>query len=288
MNRVEDEPKDDGDDDGNTDEDGDAADKTAIDKDGVAAEGSRDATKGTGVAAEGDGVDTGEGSVPAEAANVTAEDADDPAKQVKVNAKKSGAPVKNDKKIESADVAAEKTDDDDGPVEIVPVSGEIEHWPERVRFATPERVDVEDEVEEKDKVDGAVEDAEVKEEPVVVAVPDERRSVLVHWIVYGTFRAFELVARPWMPSFDVIKIVIIFWLCWSGPDAAYKKVVMPVLDEYGPIIDYWLGRYEDTVDNVVATTEAVRLAAAEVTNTLTELGADDAVAGDNGPAETAH
>jgi hypothetical protein len=269
MKRVEEEPKDDDDgsydgdddddDDGNNNKDSGVTDKTALDKvggeDGVATEGAGVAAErasvtaeGAGVAAEADGVDTEgvgvpveESGVPAEATNVAVEEADVPAKEGGILAEKSDEFAKNDSVAieEFADVPADINDDDDGVITRVPAAGEIEHWPVDVELTTSERVSLVNVENDKVDEDGDVaEDAEKKEEPVVVVVPNERRSLFMHWVVYGTFRAFELVARPLVPSFDVLKIILIFWLCLNGSDSVYEKVVMPVLDEYGPIIDY--------------------------------------------------
>lgn len=265
MNRVEDGSKNVDDDDGgnsgnagndanNNKDSGDADQGGEPDKDGGAADANALDNNGSeygGVAADGAGVAAEGAGVAAEGADVAADDGGVPDEKSGIFAGNDSVPV--DK---SADVSINKTDVSTEQAATMP--------------AQPQ------------SYTSAREDGDV--DPTSNGVEDERRSVFMHWIVYGSFRVFDLVARPWLPSFDVIKIVVIVWLCLRGPEDVYENMVMPVLNEYAPIIDYWLDRYDEAVDQVVATTDVVRSAAADVTNVMTELGADDDVASTSGKA----
>ncbi|XP_015366883.1 PREDICTED: HVA22-like protein k [Diuraphis noxia] len=107
--------------------------------------------------------------------------------------------------------------------------------------------------------------------------PDQWRRLLVHWIVYGAFRALESLARPWVPFYDVLKICAIVWLRAGGSETVYQTVIRPFLAEHESDIDMWIDQLNNTRNTVMAATTVI---SAAVTTDPDEL--------DNGePEETA-
>ncbi|XP_022166182.1 receptor expression-enhancing protein 5-like [Myzus persicae] len=90
--------------------------------------------------------------------------------------------------------------------------------------------------------------------------PEQWRRLLVHWIVYGAFRAVEGLARPWVPFYDVVKICAIVWLRAGGSDTVYQTIIRPFLVEHEPDIDMWIDQLNRTRDSVVAATTVISAA----------------------------
>ncbi|XP_060863685.1 receptor expression-enhancing protein 5-like [Metopolophium dirhodum] len=87
--------------------------------------------------------------------------------------------------------------------------------------------------------------------------PEDWRRLLIHWIVYGAFRAVESLARPWVPFYDVVKIGTIVWLRSGGSDTVYQTIIRPFLVEHEPDIDQWIEQLNRTRDTVMSATAAL-------------------------------
>jgi len=85
---------------------------------------------------------------------------------------------------------------------------------------------------------------------------DERRRLLVHWIVYAVFRAVDCAARGWLPAYGLFNIAAVVWLrAGGGTDTVYRTAVEPFLAEHETAVDHWLHRFDrarDTVNNATA------------------------------------
>ncbi|CAI6358657.1 unnamed protein product [Macrosiphum euphorbiae] len=87
--------------------------------------------------------------------------------------------------------------------------------------------------------------------------PEEWRQLLIHWIVYGAFRAVESLARPWVPFYDMVKIGTIVWLRAGGSDTVYQTIIRPFLVEHEPDIDQWIEQLNRTRDTMASATSAL-------------------------------
>jgi len=100
---------------------------------------------------------------------------------------------------------------------------------------------------------------------------DERRRLLVHWVVYAAFRAVDFAARGWLPAHGLFSVAAVVWLrAGGGTDAVYRAAVEPFLAEHGTAVDRWLRRFDRARDAVNGATATLGSAAAA------------AVAGDDG------
>lgn len=98
---------------------------------------------------------------------------------------------------------------------------------------------------------------------VRVSDPEIRRKLLVHWIVYATFRAVDSLVRPWMPIYNIVKIMAIVWLRAGGTETVYRTLIGPFLADNEPSIDHWLYRYDRAKDTVATATTVLSTAAAD-------------------------
>ncbi|XP_025196028.1 receptor expression-enhancing protein 5-like [Melanaphis sacchari] len=89
---------------------------------------------------------------------------------------------------------------------------------------------------------------------------DVWRRLLVHWIVYGVFRAVEGLARPWVPFYDLVKIGAIVWLRAGGSDTVYQMIIRPYLAENEQAIDEWIDQMNRTRETVMAATSVLSAA----------------------------
>lgn len=87
--------------------------------------------------------------------------------------------------------------------------------------------------------------------------PEEWRRLLVHWIVYGAFRAVESLARPWVPFYDLVKIGTIVWLRAGGSETVYQTIIRPFLVEHESDIDQWIEQLNRTRDTVMTATAVI-------------------------------
>lgn len=87
--------------------------------------------------------------------------------------------------------------------------------------------------------------------------PEEWRRLLVHWIVYGAFRAVESLARPWVPFYDLVKIGTIVWLRAGGSETVYQTIIRPFLVEHELDIDQWIEQLNRTRDTVMTATAVI-------------------------------
>ncbi|XP_060845574.1 protein YOP1 homolog [Rhopalosiphum padi] len=90
--------------------------------------------------------------------------------------------------------------------------------------------------------------------------PAEWRRLLVHWIVYGAFRAVESLARPWVPFYNVVKIGAIVWMRAGGSETVYQTIIRPFLAENEQAIDEWIDQINRTRDTVMAATSVLSAA----------------------------
>ncbi|KAL5238524.1 hypothetical protein ACI65C_005934, partial [Semiaphis heraclei] len=90
--------------------------------------------------------------------------------------------------------------------------------------------------------------------------PEQWRRLLIHWIVYGAFRAVESLARPWLPFYDVLKIGAIVWLRAGGSETVYQTFIRPFLVEHEPEIDQWIDQLNRTTNTVMAATTVISAA----------------------------
>lgn len=122
-------------------------------------------------------------------------------------------------------------------------------------------------VENVDSVDGAVTADGATDgggvDAVRVSDPAIRRKLLVHWIVYATFRAVDCLVRPWLPIYNVFKIGAVVWLRAGGTETVYRTLIGPFLSDNEPAIDHWLYRYDQAKDTVATATTALSTAAAD-------------------------
>lgn len=103
---------------------------------------------------------------------------------------------------------------------------------------------------------------------------EDMQRLLVHWIIYATFRIIDCFFGHWFPMYSGVKLAAIVWLRASGSEKLYQSIVGPFLDDYGPIVDAWLDRYNYMIDKVVNT-------AAVLTN-LSDMTAVEGAAVDKG------
>lgn len=113
--------------------------------------------------------------------------------------------------------------------------------------------------------------------------PAEWRRLLVHWIVYGAFRAVESLARPWVPFYDVLKIAAIVWMRAGGSETVYQSIIRPFLVENEPAIDQWMDQLNRTRDTVMTASSALSAAVTADPDTADE-GDSDEVQSDPTPA----
>lgn len=90
--------------------------------------------------------------------------------------------------------------------------------------------------------------------------PTEWRRLLIHWIVYGAFRAVESLAKPWVPFYDLLKIGAIVWLRSGGSNTVYQMIIRPFLAENEPAIDEWIDQMNRTRETVMAATSVLSAA----------------------------
>lgn len=86
---------------------------------------------------------------------------------------------------------------------------------------------------------------------------DERRCLLVHWIVYSAFRAVDGVTQPFLPFYGVVKIVAVVWLRAGGTEIIYRTIIMPFLAKNEPLADQWLNKYDQAKNTATTVTTEV-------------------------------
>lgn len=84
---------------------------------------------------------------------------------------------------------------------------------------------------------------------------DQRRLLLMHWIVYAAFQAVGCLTQPWLPFFSIISIVTVVWLRCGGTEIVYQKLVEPFLSEHEQAIDQVIDKFDQTKNTVTTVTE---------------------------------
>lgn len=81
--------------------------------------------------------------------------------------------------------------------------------------------------------------------------PNQRRLLLMHWIVYATFHFADCLTRPWLPLFSFISIAAIVWLRAGGTEIIYRNIVEPYFIENESRIDKWMDDFHQLKNTVV-------------------------------------